>query len=300
MSGYAHRLYAESLREFGQPRELPHCGGWVLERPIAGGPARDAMGCYPIFACRDWSRIGDDLDMLQPDLVALSLVTDPFGSYQVDQLRGCFDHVARFKDHLICDLSQPVERTVVSHHRYYARKALKTVDVEVCSEPTAFLAEWADLYQLLIERHHITGIKAFSRGAFAAQLATPGIVALRASSGGQLVGGQLWYVQGDVAYSHLTAFTPLGYQTRAAYAIYWYALNLLASRVRWLDLGAGAGTLGQGDAGLVQFKAGWSTGTRPVYVCGRVFDRPAYDALVQARGGAPTGYFPAYRQGEFG
>jgi len=189
---------------------------------------------------------------------------------------------------------------VISHHRYYARKALKSIAVEVCPEPAEFLAEWTELYQSLIQRHHLTGIKAFSSEAFAQQLATPGIVALRATVGGQLLGGQLWYVQGDVAYSHLTAMAPLGYEMRAAYAIYWYAMNYFTSSVGWLDLGAGAGANESDATGLAQFKRGWSTGTRQVYFCGRIFDQHMYDAIVQAHGCLPTSYFPAYRQGEFG
>ena len=56
MSGYMHLGYAESLVEFGTPRELPRSGGWVLERQIPGFSYRDAMGCYPLFACQDWSQ----------------------------------------------------------------------------------------------------------------------------------------------------------------------------------------------------------------------------------------------------
>jgi len=97
MNGYAHPLYAQSLREFGTPRELQHCGGWVLKRAVPGGSAHDAMGCYPLFACRDWSQLHVDLEQLEPDIVALSLVTDPFGAYQLGDLQRCFDRVIPFK-----------------------------------------------------------------------------------------------------------------------------------------------------------------------------------------------------------
>jgi hypothetical protein len=60
-SGYMHPNYAHSLREFGEPRELPGSGGWILERIIPGTPYRDAMGCYPLFACNDWSKLANDL-----------------------------------------------------------------------------------------------------------------------------------------------------------------------------------------------------------------------------------------------
>ena len=56
-TGYAHPAYAESLAEFGVPRLLPRSGGWILERRIESFPDRDAAGCYPLFSCRDWSRL---------------------------------------------------------------------------------------------------------------------------------------------------------------------------------------------------------------------------------------------------
>jgi len=54
-TGYAHANYAAALREFGRPREMHACTGWVLEREIAGTGHTDLMGCYPIFSCGNWS-----------------------------------------------------------------------------------------------------------------------------------------------------------------------------------------------------------------------------------------------------
>ena len=45
--GYAHPDYPLSLKESGEPYELPRCGGWILIRPIPGTIYEDAMGCYP-------------------------------------------------------------------------------------------------------------------------------------------------------------------------------------------------------------------------------------------------------------
>ena len=36
VTGYMHPGYAESLAEFGTPRELQHSGGWLQERMIPG------------------------------------------------------------------------------------------------------------------------------------------------------------------------------------------------------------------------------------------------------------------------
>ena len=64
--GYLHPMYAQSLIEYGTPLELPFSKGWILKRSIPGTNQFDGMGCYPIFACQDWSafhwspiRLGD-------------------------------------------------------------------------------------------------------------------------------------------------------------------------------------------------------------------------------------------------
>jgi lipid II:glycine glycyltransferase (peptidoglycan interpeptide bridge formation enzyme) len=111
-----------------------------------------------------------------------------------------------------------------------------------------------------------------------------------------LVGLHLWFEQGEVAYGHLGATNELGHATMAAYALYEHARDYFRARVRWLDLGAGAGSATDVDDGLVRFKRGWATGTRPVYLCTRVLDAPAYAALAAAH--PPTQFFPAYRAGE--
>ena len=55
MHGYLSQEYAAAFAEFGTARRLPRSGGWLIERPIAGTDDRDAMGCYPLFSCADWS-----------------------------------------------------------------------------------------------------------------------------------------------------------------------------------------------------------------------------------------------------
>lgn len=300
MSGYMHPGYAESLSEFGAPRELQQCGGWVIERPIPDFPYRDAMGCYPLFVCQGWPVLHSDLKNLEDELVSLSLVADPFGGYDREDLDRCFDYVVPFKEHFIVDLHRPLNDVVCAHHRYYARKAQKSMIIEECLEPTQFVDEWVALYANLNNRHNLSGIKAFSREAFAKQLAIPGTVLLRVLHQGVIVAAQIWFVQGEVGYSHLTALNETGYALRASYALYWSALEYFSGKVRWLDLGAGAGVDNNGMDGLSEFKRGWSSGTRPAYFCGRIFNHEKYAEIVKAKGVTATDYFPAYRKGEFG
>jgi hypothetical protein len=302
MTGYLSHEYAESLGEWGSPLELPRCGGWLLAREIEPG-LRDAMGLYPRFCCRNWQHLRDDLQALvdmTPPLISLALVTDPFAEVDETLLNACFpDRLVPFKTHFVVDLDQPTSDFITSHHRYYTRVSLRTVRVEQIEQPATFLDEWDALYTHLAQRHQLSGIKRFSRAAFTQQLLAPGMIAFRAVDDSGTVGGQLWYVDGNRAYNHLAAFTPAGYKANASYALYDYSLSFFAGRVRWLDLGAGAGLDSSGDDGLSRFKRGWSNATRQVYFCGRVLNRTRYDELTANRGVGATNYFPAYRSGEF-
>lgn len=299
-AGYLHARYAESLAEFARPRRLTASGGWILERAIPGQQARDAMGCYPLFTCHDWTALASDLDHLDQNLVSLVVVTDPFGKYTEQLLTQAFpDVLLPFKQHLVSDLEQERESFVTNHHRYYARKALEKITVEHCPDPTESVEEWCTLYSALVERHHLKGIKAFSRAAFAEQLRVPGLVMLRATHEGKTVGAHLWYRQGQVAYSHLTASNETGYKLMAAYALSWKALECFAGQVRWLDWGAGAGLDEKGTDGLTRFKRGWASDTRLAYLGGRICNQARYQELTAARGTAGASYFPAYRADEF-
>lgn len=305
LGGYLHPAYAASLAEFGRPRELPRCGGWILERQIPGRTDYDAMGSYPLFTCRDWSRLHLDLADLGPELVSLAVVTDPFGDYDEAGLRRCFpDVVMPFKEHFLVDLSRPLDTILSGKIRYQVRKAFRAVTVEFCPEPMAFLDEWVTLYQGASQRFKISSVRAFSRVAFAKMFHVPGLRVYRAAHEGQTIGMALVMVQGEIAFGHLIAMNDLGYRLDASYALYWYQIDQLASHCRWLDLGGVPGAAKNGGpterSGLRAYKAHWATDTRTAYFCGRIFDPARYAAIVQAQGLGPTRYFPAYRQGEFG
>jgi hypothetical protein len=287
------------LAEFGNPRQLPKCGGWILERQIPGTALKDGMGCYPLFACRDWSNLHSDLEDIGTDIVSLALVTDPFGDYDVAYLQQCFDFVKPFKEHFVADLSIPRKEIASKHHRKCVRRSSQQVTVERCESPEQFLDDWMRLYDHLKNRHAIDGIRAFSRRSFSKQLAVPGIVLFRILHEGATVGANLFYMQADVAYVHLSALNPKGYDLYASYAVKWVALDFFFDKVRWLDLGAGAGIGSDGQDGLSAFKRGWSTGTRTAYFCGRIFDKERYAEIVKAKKIPSTDYFPAYRNGEF-
>jgi hypothetical protein len=301
VTGYTHPLYAQSLAEFGTPLELPRCGGWILKRRIPGWPDYDGMGCYPLFACQDWSMLQADLENVGSQLVSLAIVADPFGRYSPADLRRWFrDVVIPFKEHFVVDLRCSADTFVSEHHLRNARQALQRIRVEPCSDPNQFLNDWLELYRYLIIRHEISGITAFSRHAFQYQMVVPGLVAFRAEYEGTTVGMLLWYVQDEVGYYHLGAYNEKGYALKASFGLFWQAIDYFASKgLRWLNLGAGAGAKAPIDSGLSKFKRGWATGTRTAYFCGRIFDRTTYHELTKASGCVKTNYFPAYRKGEF-
>lgn len=295
-TGYASGQYAFSLKEFGEPRELPRCGGWILVRPIPGTEYKDAMGCYPLFACRDWTRLHEDLREVGSDLVSLVLVADSFADVDEACLRRCFDLVRPFKTHYITDLSIPLEGFVNKVHQYYARRALRRMNIEVCPDPIRYLDEWVALYDYLIKRHSIKGIAAFSRESFRDQLCLPGMVIVIGRKDGMVVGAELTLVAGDKSYGHLAAFSPEGYRMKAAYGIFWAVLGYLRTLgVGLYDGGGAAGVKESANDGLSAFKRGWSNSQRMVYLCGRVFNRRIYEALCKKYGVTDGDYFPAYR-----
>ena len=255
-TGYLHRLYSESLSEFGTPRWLPECGGWILERAISSSSGRDAMGCYPLFACANWSRLQQDLASLEDDLVSLALVTDPFGDYDPGYLAECFpDVMFPFKEHFVVELSRDPDSFVHPHHRRNARKALEAMHVEKCDNPDAYLDDWVSLYGTLVERHQIRGLMAFSPQCFAKQLRVPGLVMLRAVRDETTIGIVLWYQQRDRAYYHLGAYSPEGYESGASFALFNYSIEYFGKQnINWLDLGAGAGTGRDAESGLARFR----------------------------------------------
>jgi len=211
-TAYLYPAYADSFAEFGVPRSLSRSGGWILERRISGSTAQDAMGCYPLFVCRDWTGLHADLDDLGESLVSLCVVADPFGAYRPADLRECFPDLVRpFKRHFVVDLTRPLKSAVSPHHRYYTTRGLREVTVQACEMPLRWLTTWVELYERLAEHRGIRGIQRFSRDAFACQLRAPGLTMLRAEHHNEVVGMSLWDVQGDVAYYHLSACSGVGY-----------------------------------------------------------------------------------------
>ena len=297
--GYVHASYAASFAELGQPRELPGCHGWVILQPVAGFPYRDARGCYPLFACQDWSQLPEDLEALNGEIISLAMVMDPFGSYDQALLKRCFPEVLlAYKEHYVIDLERWQTASLPDNHQRNVKRAVQQVRVEECKHPLAWSEDWTGLYANLVRRHTIHGAAAFSSETLIRQLQVPGIVMFRAAHGRATVGMVVWYVQGQVGYYHLGAYSDLGYELRASFALFFHSIDYFSNRLRYLNLGAGAGVNSSRAGGLERFKRGWATGTRTAYFCGRIYDRIHYDEVAAARGVSGDNFFPIYRKDE--
>jgi hypothetical protein len=298
--GYLSAAYAACFAEWAEPIHLSQAGAYLLERPIPGTTQHDAMGCYPLFCCRHWDALEDDLSRLHGPLVSLTVVTDPLGDYDEALLNRCFpDWCIPFKRHYVVDLTTDYEASYSSSHRRNIRTASKKCEVELCDlDDPAVLDEWVEQYSNLIERHSIERLSAFSRDAFCKMFLTPGLVAYRAIAEEETVGMSLWILQGECSYYHLAATTPRGYKLQVSYPLLVNALaDMAAAGARWAALGSGAGLEQRPDDGLAVFKSKWATGEKMCYLGGRIFDRARYEELTRQTGHAGTTYFPAYRAG---
>lgn len=295
--GYLGRVYVDALAQFGRALELPASQGWLLSRSIPGHPGdEDACGAYPLFCCRHWNRLADDLAVLEDRLVSCVVITDPFGNYTQVDLRAAFpDMVKPFKEHFVVELDGTLENIVQAHHRYYARKAIRDYSVALCDDPLQLLGRWNQLYSLLIKRHNITGMAAFSPDSFGHQFRIPGVRVFYAEREGVVEGMQVWFCQGDVAYHHLGAYSEAGYRSCVSYALMWSALQWFVEvGTQRVDLGGGAG-VGQKEDGLTRFKQGWSNARQKVYLCGRILDKTRYAQFSDDAGVSGVEYFPRYR-----
>ncbi|MFT5232057.1 MAG: hypothetical protein ACI9UQ_000075 [Candidatus Krumholzibacteriia bacterium] len=288
--------YAHSLADFGSPLRLPYSQGHVLLRPIPGTSFVDAVGCYPLFACRNAAGLVQDLPVLrEAGAVSLTLVTDPLGSFDPTILAAVFKPIARrFKVHYLVDLTGEPEQLGSAHHQRDARRSARFAACEVCEDPASHYEQWSQLYDNLIARHEIVGEAKFSPAAFRLQLGLPGVLLVRAvDAEQQVLGMQIWFADGKRSWHHLGAYSAAGYRASVSYGLTACALKALtANGVQVANLGGGPSLSTDASDGLSRFKQGWSTHTSESWLCGAILDPSAYAQLAANR---RTEFFPAYR-----
>jgi hypothetical protein len=264
----------------------------MLVRPIPGSPWHDALGCYPLAAVSRDADLKAGLERLRSaDLVSVALVPDPLTSPSLDLLASAFFVCSPFKTHYLIDRHAGPIRFGATHRRWI-RKALRGSTVT----PIALgdvLDEWQSLYDHTMTRRGVTGIQNFTPAYFAALATMPEITALVARSAGRIVAMTLWVRDGDIAYYHLGASSPEGYDMQAMYGLVAAANEHLVG-CRIIDLGGAAGVNDNPDDGLAYFKRGFANRKLTAYFCGSCLKNERYDQLA---GNQPeTSFFPAYRQ----
>jgi hypothetical protein len=298
-SGYASFQYAQAMPHMGQPVQLPSCGGWLLQRRINNTDYLDGRGGYPIFCCSDWQGLPADLASLEESTIAVSLVTDPFGSFEEDLIRECFpDQAYPFKTHYLVDLSSPISSIVAKHHQRNAAKAARVLKIYEESDHAIYLDTWRKLYANLIQLHKIKGVAEFPDPSFSRQFDVGGLRVFVAKDGDEVVGMALWIVHNDYGYYHLAAYSSRGYDLRASFGLFMHTFEVFAQEgIERLSLGGAAGLVNAkaNEDGLARFKSGWSNNTRDVWFCGRVLNRGVYDALCGQTEMSASEFFPAYR-----
>lgn len=299
VEGYLNPLYVQSFSEIGEPIFLPRSKGWLVKRQIPGTKYFDAMGPYPLFFCERWDQLPNDLEEIRDEILSFSFVIGPFEEFNFEDYKSYFDICRLYKKHYIYDTKIPLETSVNKYSQRDARRALRDVDIDLVVAPQINLDEWVNLYESLVKRHQVTGIRAFSRESFARQIAIPNTHFFRAWHNNELVAGNLYYIQNNVAYGHLLALTEKGYELGASHAIQWVALQHFRNEVSWVDFGGGTGSSQGNLSGLDKFKMGWSNKIGKSYFCAKILNRKRYAWLVQQSASADDGWFPAYRHGDF-
>lgn len=271
---------------------LPNARTHVLERPIAGAPECDAMGCYPIcvFDANDGIR-EDFAKLARVGLVSLVLVTDCVTQPDRAFLEKHFDRVRPHKTHYVYDARLP-NGEYTKHHRDRVRRARKSCETRVV-DLADHLDSWCACYETLVKKKGITGIQNFSRAYFETICRIREAVTIAAFSGGEFVSGHIWFRFEDKVYAHLAASSELGYKLRSAFAIYDHAIQMFRNECV-IDFGGGAGIEASESDGLAAFKQGFANAARENFLCGRILDRTTYDRLCAGLDRTDV-FFPAYR-----
>lgn len=294
---YGLHAYARSLAHVGEPLAVPEWDSHVLVRPTPDGRGRDALGPYPLAVIAQGSDLAAGLERLKAaGLVSVVLVLDEQLRPALEALDAALDFARPFKSHHLLD-RRLGGLAYGKHHRYEIRRALARVEVSEIALGD-HLRAWETLYGELAVRHGLAGLHAFPAAHHQAMARLPGLRTFGAFVEGRLVSAHLFVTHEGYAVSHLAASAVEGYGTGAAYAVNDIAATALLD-CEVINFGGGAGFNEDPADGLVRFKKGFSNSAAPSYLCGKVLDRAAYDAL--SAGFADSGFFPAYRgsrQGE--
>jgi hypothetical protein len=291
---YCSKKYAEGFKAIGMdPIYLPNNDIWVVKRPIPGTDLYDAANCYPVFPFSKNTDFSIDIDTFkQHNIISLVLVSDIFTQNACSNIIDQFNHIQEYKPHYIVDLKAN-EINYTSHHRQYVKKANLSCEVKLISLKE-YLNEWIELYNVLIDKHLLTGVHKFSKSFFAEIATLEKLYMIGAFIEKKLVSAMLWIEYDGFIYSFLGASSSEGYDKMCAYAVYDYSIKYFKEKnFKAIDLGGGAGVQ-TSSAGLSFFKKGFSNKELNCYIYGMIIDHEAYINLSKDKNNNIK-FFPLYR-----
>lgn len=283
---YATPAYARSLAHWGEALFVP---GWETPVIVRDG-GLDAAGMYPIAILSEKADIAGGLDYLRRQgLVSVVLVLDDFHRPPPERLKAHFPILRPFKAHHVFNREKGAI-VYDTHHKRALKKSQAQVEVSVM-DLKKDARRWQALYDGLIAQMHLSGLHAFPLAHTEAIADIPGITAIGAWQGGELVSCHIWAHDENTAHSHLVASNDKGYDSRAGFAVNDFSIGYFKD-ARILNFGGGAGNAVGEDDGLARFKRGFSNAEAQSYICGAILDKERYEALSKGR---ETAFFPAYR-----
>ena len=298
---YARTAYANAFNGIAPVIRIDCLETWAMLRIIPGTDLRDAIALYPLaWPSQPKSRKILHAELEAQEIVTLTLAVDPRCDAITDGwLPEIFDVARPYKDHFVVDPRK--QGSVSAHHRRNVRYASRHCEVREIAL-SDHLDEWCDLYNHLISRHDLKGVHRFSRGYFEQLCRLPELRMFGAFVMDKLVAASLWLTWNNKTMLHLTAANDEGYQTRAAFGLFDFAIHHFEG-AETINLGGAADVSearspgSDGLPGLARFKSGFASGTLRSWICGTVVDRAANEKLCEsmAINAERALYFPAYR-----
>jgi hypothetical protein len=285
---YGSRLYLTHCEATAEYFDVRPWNIGVLARAIPGTAWRDAAGSYPLTCLDREADIDEGLCVLQrAGFISFVGVLDP--TRDAEAVASAFPWRRAFKPHYL--IRDPGSRfSPTARHRGNIRKARQTCLLRA-GRLAPWLPEWSDLYGRMSRSRGWSPLHRFSARHEEDLAGAEEIVAFRADVGSELAAMCLFVRDGERAYYHLGASTPVGYAVRASYGVMAEAVEYF-SDAAVVDLGGAAGMSNLAADGLARFKRGFANAEATAWLVGSILDEGKYRALS---GGTNTDFFPAYR-----
>jgi hypothetical protein len=294
--GYLSQEYAFSFREFGEVINLPRSGLPLIKRKI-NDHLHDYVGLYPLSFCKDWSLVGDDLDLLRGNEgVSVVFVTEPFAERVVQSSLAGWTLCRPYKNNVVVNLMEDWKGKRTKKVRWETKRGRRLQQIQVVPGTSSQAELFWSLYWLSANRHKMGQMQRMSLKMIAEQLDVEGSFITLASNETGFHGAMIFYNQGETAYLHLMGLSETAYSIGTTYAMWDASFEFLKSTgCKRVSVGGAAGLIDDESDGLFRFKQKWSEVRATTFICGEVLDEVKYRELVKLSGNSEGMFFPAYR-----